>query len=140
MDKLLRQKRSPGVRMLASGTKCSAYMLGDGLVGKAWVRRKTDELTCLRDFYADLADSTLPFTTPRIHGVRSVNGVPVTIEHELHGLPLQKRLDENDRTPCPEAVNCLLKVLRALRSVEGTPRMSKLAVLATILRSLPERA
>jgi hypothetical protein len=31
-------------------------------------------------------------------------------------------------------------VLRALRSVEGTPRMSKLAVLATILRSLPERA
>jgi len=119
----------PDAQPLASGMEGAVYKLGKELVGKVWARRKADELARLQGFYADLATAGLPFATPVIHEVVAVDGSTVTIERELHGTLLQNRLSEDDVVPRAEAVDCVIGVLRGLRSVKETARMRELTVL-----------
>lgn len=119
----------PQAKPLGSGMEGTVYKLGENFVGKVWVRREATELRRLQEFYADLSETPLPFATPLIHEVQTFDGLAITIERELHGVPLQNYISENSSIPQSEAVDCILEVLRGLRSVEGTARMRELAVL-----------
>jgi aminoglycoside phosphotransferase (APT) family kinase protein len=117
------------VEPLASGMEGAVYKLGRDLVGKVWARRKPDELMRLRDLYSDLIAADLPFATPMIQEVVAVDSATITIERELHGTPLQESLSAEDIAPRDEAVDCVVGVLYALRSVRETACMRELAVL-----------
>ncbi|MGH2344057.1 MAG: phosphotransferase, partial [Chloroflexota bacterium] len=119
----------PAVRPLASGVEGAIYKLGDGLVAKVWGRRRFAELERMQRFYADTANAALPFATPEILKIESVDGVGVTYERELHGEPLQKHLAAEDPDVEPAAAAALSHVLAALAAVPGTLCMKDVPVL-----------
>jgi len=119
----------PAVRSLASGVEGAIYKLGDGLVAKVWGRRGVAELERMQCFYADTANAGLPFATPEIVKIESVDGVAVTYERELHGEPLQEGLAFEDPDAEPAAAAALSHVLAALATIPGTPCMKAVPVL-----------
>jgi hypothetical protein len=119
----------PGVRALAGGMEGEVFTLGNGLVAKVWTRRRAAELVPLKHFYDGLSGAALAFATPCIREVQSVSGQAVTIEQELHGIPLRHRLSDTDTILDPTAVACIIRVLRGLQSVDATAEMRELGVL-----------
>jgi hypothetical protein len=119
----------PTVRPLASGVEGAIYKLSDGLAAKVWGRRRVAELERMQTFYADTAKAGLPFATPEILKIESVNGVAVTYERELHGEPLQKYLGAEGPDVEPGAAAVLSHVLAALAAVPGTSSMKNVPVL-----------
>ena len=117
------------VEPLAAGMEGAIYRLGAGTVAKVWGRRGEQELVGLQKFYADVARAGLPFATPVILRVDTVDGVAVTFEQELRGEPLQKRLSIEDRQLDRASIGCLVEVLRALANISGTDNMRQLPVL-----------
>lgn len=119
----------PRVRSLAAGAEGAVYRLDDATVAKVWDRRRAAELRRSQRFYADVARAGLPFATPVIHRVDEVDGVALTIERHLPGVPLQGWLSPADRDVGAAVTDCLVQVLHALRRVPGTPAMRQLPVL-----------
>jgi aminoglycoside phosphotransferase (APT) family kinase protein len=114
---------------LAAGVEGAVYRLGGGAVAKVWGRRRRPELLLAQRFYADVAAAGLPFATPVILRVEEIDQTAITYERELHGAPLQPRI--NDAQPELDAatLSCLLQVVRALATVSATPAMQQLPVL-----------
>ncbi|MEH1129012.1 phosphotransferase family protein [Micromonospora sp. CPCC 206061] len=114
---------------LASGVEGAVYRLGNGVVAKVWGRRREPELLLAQRFYADVAAAGLPFATPVILRVEEIGQTAITYERELHGTPLQHRM--NDAHPALDAstLSCLLQVVKALATVPATPAMRQLPVL-----------
>jgi hypothetical protein len=125
---------------LGAGMEGAVYALDDETVAKVWIRQDATSLARLRDFYAELDASGLPFATPLIHEVRSVNGIPVTIERRLAGRPLSEVLADadpgpaqtpaerpptdqapTDQAPTERAMRMFVDVLAALREVTAPP-------------------
>ncbi|MFD4556051.1 phosphotransferase family protein [Streptomyces sp. NPDC058469] len=120
------------VQPLAAGVEGAVYRLGDGTVGKVWSGRRPVGVELMRRVYEDIAREAelLPFATPEILGVEEHEGVLVTCERELGGVPL--RGDSADVAPGPELAawetDALLTVLRGLAAVPGTAAMRRLTV------------
>jgi aminoglycoside phosphotransferase (APT) family kinase protein len=117
---------------LAAGVEGAVYRLGDGTVGKVWSGRRPVGLGIVRRVYEDIArqSQSLPFGTPEILAVEQHEGVLVTYERELGGVPL--RADSAVVAPGPELAgretDALLTVLRGLAAVPGTEAMRRLVV------------
>ncbi|MFI9847330.1 aminoglycoside phosphotransferase family protein [Nonomuraea sp. NPDC051941] len=117
------ERGHPGARRLGAGVEGVVYRLGDGQVAKVWTGRPPTELT--RQVYADIARHRLPFATPEILQVQEHEGVVVTYERELPGVPM--RGDFGHKLPAHHG-DALLTVLRGLASVPGTDAMRRLTV------------
>ncbi|GGV10055.1 hypothetical protein GCM10010260_55770 [Streptomyces filipinensis] len=118
----------PGARRIGAGVEGVVYALGDGRVAKVWAGRGPAEPT--RQVYADLAQHRLPFATPEIFEVQEHEGVVVTYERELPGVPLRGDSAHEDfpRELPVHHKDALLAVLRGLASVPGTDAMRRLTV------------
>lgn len=116
-------------RPIGAGAEGAVYDLGDGQVAKVWRQRQVAELTLMQNFYADVSGAGLPFSTPEILLVEEVGATTVTFERKLPGQPLQRHLGFEDRQASPDAVQCLIEVLRALADVPATASMRRLPVL-----------
>ncbi|MEV4070194.1 aminoglycoside phosphotransferase family protein [Nonomuraea fuscirosea] len=116
----------PGALRIGSGAEGVVYRLGPGRVAKVWAGRPPIELT--RRVYTDLARHRLPFATPEIFEVVEHEGVLVTYERELPGVPMGRDHPEEQfgrELPAHHA-DALLTVLRGLASVPGTDAMRRL--------------
>ncbi|RMI43864.1 aminoglycoside phosphotransferase family protein [Streptomyces triticirhizae] len=86
--------RAMGLRPLAllgQGMEGTVYRLADGLVGKVWSNGRTAaEARRFAAFHAELAAQRLPFATPEPVAVRERDGLVVTVERELPGVPLSE--------------------------------------------------
>ncbi|MDP4503732.1 aminoglycoside phosphotransferase family protein [Nonomuraea turcica] len=118
----------PGASRIGAGVEGVVYRLGDGKVAKVWTGRPPTELT--RQVYADIARHRLPFATPEIFEVQEHEGIVVTYERELPGVPMRRDSAHADyeRTLPVHHRNALLAVLRGLASVPGTDAMRQLTV------------
>lgn len=119
----------PDATPLAAGMEGAVYRLGDQTVAKVWRHRKRPEIMLAQRFYADVAAHGLPFATPVILEVDDVNGVTVSRERELPGVPMQARLGIEDQILGEDAADCVATVLRALAGVPATDVMRRLPVL-----------
>ncbi|WBQ07487.1 aminoglycoside phosphotransferase family protein [Kribbella sp. CA-293567] len=84
---------SGAVRLLGQGMEGAVYDLGGGLVGKLWFDRAADEIAPLQAFLVELGEQELPFRTPRITRVDSLDGHAVSVEKRLGGRPLRDVLE-----------------------------------------------
>ena len=115
-----------GARRIGAGVEGVVYSLGGGRVAKVWTGRPPAGLT--REVYADIARHRLPFATPEILEVQEHEGVVVTYERELPGVPMRGNAAHEDREVPVHHANALLAVLRGLASVPGTDAMRRLTV------------
>jgi aminoglycoside phosphotransferase (APT) family kinase protein len=115
-------------RRVGAGVEGVVYALGAGRVAKVWAGRPPSEL--IRQVYADIAAHGLPFATPEILDVQEHQGVVVTYERELPGVPMRgdSAHEEYERELPVRHKNTLLAVLRGLASVPGTDAMRRLTV------------
>jgi aminoglycoside phosphotransferase (APT) family kinase protein len=115
---------------LGAGMDGAVFALADGSVAKVWTRQEPAALARLRDFYAQLDRSGLPFATPLIHEIRSVAGAPVTVERHLQGQPLSTYVTERvSDTTTKQAMRTFIDVLAALREVPVPGAATALAVM-----------
>jgi hypothetical protein len=105
----------PDAGPLAAGMEGTVFGLDRETIGKVWERRGVAELAGVGAFYEDLAAAELEFATPRFLEVWEEDGVAVTIEPRLPGVPLDEVLPL-DRPIRPEAIDCMLDVLAGLRA------------------------
>lgn len=82
------------VELIGQGMEGAVYDLGDDLVGKVWFNRQPSDLLPLQAFSAELTAQDLPFRTPDIRTVDSVDGQTVSIEAKLVGTPLRTAVDD----------------------------------------------
>jgi hypothetical protein len=133
-DRWIQYFRASGyteVEPLATGMEGAVYRLGQGRVAKVWGGDKPHaDLLILQRFYDELGRGTLPFATPEMLDVATVEGTSVTIERELLGQPLQKYLSEQDSNVPPLAEKCLGIVLEALATIGGIDSAHALPVLS----------
>jgi hypothetical protein len=61
--------------------------------------------------------------------LEDVNGVAVTFERELNGVPLRDRLSAEDPDVDAVSIDCLIVALRGLANIAGTEHMRELPVL-----------
>jgi hypothetical protein len=122
-------RRGYAARPLAAGVEGAVYDLGEAMVAKVWRERGAAELTLLQACYADIARAGLPFATPEIADIEQADGLSVTYERKLPGVPLQDQLDRGDRDLPEAATRCVLHVLPALATVAATASMRRLPVL-----------
>ena len=113
---------------LGAGMDGVVYAVDDDTVAKVWFRHSPGVLHRLRDFYADLDSAGLPFATPCIHAVRTVDGTPVTLERRLRGRPLSEFVAADG--PSEAALRTFVDVLAALRDTKGGPSARALPVMA----------
>ncbi|MFE7313571.1 aminoglycoside phosphotransferase family protein [Streptomyces sp. NPDC057555] len=119
-----------GVRRIGAGVEGVVYRLGEGRVGKVWSGRPPADFDLTRQVYADIARYSLPFSTPEIFDVEDHEGVLVTYERELPGVPMRgdsAHADYARELPTRHS-DALLAVLRGLASVSGTDAMRQLTV------------
>ncbi|MEV6541270.1 aminoglycoside phosphotransferase family protein [Streptomyces sp. NPDC051665] len=120
------------VQPLAAGVEGAVYRLGDRTVGKVWSGRRPVGVGLMRRVYADIAghSASLPFATPEILGVEEHDGVLVTYERELGGVPLRadSAIVAPGRELAARETDALLTVLRGLAAVPGTEAMRRLVV------------
>ncbi|MFI5883762.1 phosphotransferase family protein [Streptomyces sp. NPDC051554] len=120
------------VRPLAAGVEGVVYRLGDGTVGKVWSGRRPVGVELMRRVYEDIAGhaALLPFATPEILRVEEHEGVLVTYERELGGVPLRgdSAVVAPGRELAGRETDALLTVLRGLAAVPGGEVMRRLVV------------
>ncbi|MET8954601.1 phosphotransferase family protein [Streptomyces sp. NPDC004393] len=118
----------PDAGPVEAAVEGAVYRLGDGTVAKVWEHRQGSDLRRMQRFYADAA-AHLPFDAPEILTVEDIDGVPMTVERELSGAPLARRIRTDDPEVLPEAVDCLVDVLRALAAAHEVAEVKELPVL-----------
>ncbi|MEV4113842.1 aminoglycoside phosphotransferase family protein [Nonomuraea sp. NPDC049695] len=118
----------PGARRIGAGVEGVVYRLGGGVVAKVWTGRPPSDV--MHQVYADIARHRLPFATPEIIEIRRHEGVAVTYEKELPGVPLRadSAHEQYERELPGHQRDALLTVLRGLASVPGTDAMRRLSV------------
>jgi aminoglycoside phosphotransferase len=114
---------------LGVGMEGAVYRLGDGRVAKVWARRSIAELERLQHVYRDVLQHDLGFQTPEILEVAEERGMAVTIERELHGVPLARFATEADTEVSAAVVRSVIIVIESFARVTATDAMRRLAVL-----------
>lgn len=118
----------PAAAPLASGMEGAVYRLDDDLVAKVWERRGHAELAAMGDFYERLAAAGLDFATPRFLELWAVDGVQVTVERWLPGVPLDS-VCPTGPPPGPRVVDCMVEALQGLRCAGELAAARELPVL-----------
>ncbi|MEV8378057.1 aminoglycoside phosphotransferase family protein [Kribbella sp. NPDC056861] len=106
------------VTLLGQGMEGTVYDLGNGLVGKVWFDRTADEVLPMQAFLAELGEQELPFRTPEISVVDSVEGHAVSVEKRLSGTPLRDLL-ESGAVSQQEGLELFVEVVGALGRTEA---------------------
>jgi hypothetical protein len=119
----------PEATPIGGGVEGAIYRLRPGLVAKVWANQSERELAKYAAFYADLRAHELPFQTPRIERIQSIDGSVVTVELELPGHPLQEHLVDG-QVLTEHAADQLVTILAAFRDIEWFDSARQLAVLA----------
>ncbi|MEU4395696.1 aminoglycoside phosphotransferase family protein [Kribbella sp. NPDC023855] len=104
------------------------YDLGGGLVGKAWFDRTAADVLPLQAFLAELNQQDLPFRTPDITVVDSVDGQAVSIERRLTGTPLSEVLASGAMTQ-QEGLDLFVEMVTALGTTTAGPASKALPLL-----------
>lgn len=104
------------------------YDLGGGLVGKAWFDRTAADVLPLQAFLTELNQQDLPFRTPDITHVDSVDGHAVSIERRLTGTPLSDVLASGAMTQ-QEGLDLFVEVVTALATTTAGPASKALPLL-----------
>lgn len=118
----------PAAQPLAAGMEGAVYDVGDELIAKVWGRKGREELDRMKAFYEQLAESGLDFATPRFLELWEAEGLWVTVEPRLPGVPLDG-VCPPERPPPPEALDCIFDVLVGLRRAGDLASARALAVL-----------
>jgi aminoglycoside phosphotransferase (APT) family kinase protein len=118
----------PVATVLGQGMDGVVYRLGDGLVGKVWHRRTAEELALLQACHAELATQGLPYATPAIVAIHSVDGQAVTVERELPGTPLDAALAAGT-VDLATAYDVTVDAVAALATTTAGPATRALPVL-----------
>lgn len=84
----------PGARRVGAGFVGVVHRMGNSRVAKVWAGRPPTALT--RRVCADVARHRLPCTTPEILDAQEHEGVVVTYERELPGVPMAYALTPYD--------------------------------------------
>jgi hypothetical protein len=116
------------VTLLGQGMEGTVYDLGNGLVGKVWFDRTADEVVPMQAFLAELGEQELPFRTPEITVVDSVEGHAVSVEKRLSGTPLRDLLESGAMSQ-QEGLELFLDVVGALGRTEAGPAARALPLL-----------
>jgi Phosphotransferase enzyme family len=119
----------PEAAAIGGGVEGAIYRLRPGRVAKVWANQSEGELARYAAFYADLRAHELPFQTPRIERVHSVDGAVVTEELDLPGHPLQEHLTAG-QVITEQAADTLVTILAAFRDIPWFDSAKQLAVLA----------
>jgi hypothetical protein len=106
----------------------AVYDLGGGLVGKLWFNRSAAEVLPLQEFLAELNQQDLPFRTPDITVVDSVDGQAVSIERKLTGTPLSEALESGAMTQ-QQGLHLFVEVVTALSKTTAGPATRALPLL-----------
>ncbi len=108
----------PDATGIATGMEGAVYSLVPGeLVAKVWSRRSIDSLRRLEAFYERLASTNGRLRTPRILDVDIVDGVAVSKEMFLAGVPLERHLTQTAKSADLRAVDATAEVLQFLRDI-----------------------
>ena len=128
------------VERLGNGVEGVVYRLRPGTVAKVWNSKSAAELEPMRRLYADVDAANPTIRTPLIQEVLVLDGVAVTIERELPGMALQRRLDPLAEELPEFAVDAVTHCLLALRTVPPTAALEALPVVGenTAFRSAPD--
>ncbi|MFP4600131.1 MAG: phosphotransferase family protein, partial [Persicimonas sp.] len=120
----------PDATGIATGMEGAVYMLVPGeLVAKVWSRRGIDSLRRLEAFYERLASTNGRVLTPRILDVDIVDGVAVSKEMFLPGVPLERHLTQTAQSADLRAVDATVEVLEFLRGVGEADEFRDVLVL-----------
>ncbi|MDT0268175.1 aminoglycoside phosphotransferase family protein [Streptomyces sp. DSM 44915] len=111
--------------LLGQGMEGTVYRLAGGLVGKVWNPGRTlADVRRHAAFQTELAAQRLPFATPEPVAVRELDGVVVSVERELPGVPLS----EAGLDPAAEHA-AILDVVAVLGTTTAGPAARALPVL-----------
>ena len=111
------------MELIGQGMEGAVYDLGDGRVRKVWFDRRPDDVRPLKAFLDELPP--LPFRTPRIREIHADgNGLAVTVEDRLNGVPLHEA-----NVPEDEALDAFVAVVEALGTTTAGPASKALLVL-----------
>jgi hypothetical protein len=118
---------SPGAP-IGSGMEGIVHRVDDSLVAKAWFHRAPAELTRMADFYRELAAQGLPFATPELVDIFTLDGRAVTVERELHGTALPTAIRDG-KISSESAQAVMLSVAVMLRQTKAGAASRALTVL-----------
>jgi aminoglycoside phosphotransferase (APT) family kinase protein len=122
------QHASAPVTLLGQGMEGAVYDLGGGMVGKVWFNRTADEVLPLQAFLGELNQQDLPFRTPDITVVDSVDDRAVSIERKLTGTPLREALERGVMTQ-QQGLDLFVDVVTALGKTKAGPATKALPLL-----------
>jgi aminoglycoside phosphotransferase (APT) family kinase protein len=116
------------VTLLGQGMEGAVYDLGGGMVGKVWFDRTAAEVLPLQAFFAELNQQDLPFLTPHLTAVDSVDGRAVSIERKLTGTPLRQVLESGAMSQ-QQGLDLFVEVVTALGRTTAGPAAKALPLL-----------
>ncbi|MFP4600923.1 MAG: phosphotransferase family protein [Persicimonas sp.] len=120
----------PDATGIATGMEGAVYSLVPGeLVAKVWSRRGIDSLRRLEAFYERLASTNGRLRTPRILDVDLVDGVAVSKEMFLPGVPLERHLTQTAKSADLRTVDATAEVLQFLRDIGEADEFRDVLVL-----------
>jgi aminoglycoside phosphotransferase (APT) family kinase protein len=128
-QRALRSNGHGAAEFLALGAEGFIYTLDSQTVAKVWVSRTHEQLERIQNFYSAVLTAGLPFATPQILTIESLNGALVTIEKRLTGHPLRE--DSPGVSPKLDAAYTatIVTVLEALAAADVTPALGTLPPL-----------
>ncbi len=105
---------------IASGMEGHVFRIDEERIAKTWFGKAVRDLLALQGFYEILEALHLPFETPRILGMESVEGTTISFERALPGKPMSIWLREDDEIIPAFAKTALTTILRGLGSAATT--------------------
>ena len=116
------------VQLIGQGMEGAVYDLGDDLVGKVWFNRQPADVLPLQAFLNELNHQALPFRTPDISRVDTVDGRAVSLEVKLLGTPLSESLATGAITR-QQGLDLFAEVVEALGKTTAGPASKALPLV-----------
>lgn len=104
----------PVPTFIGSGMEGHVFRVADDSIAKVWHDKPKDDLIPLQQFYDVVLSLNLPFATPHITSIESIEDVTITIERALEGTSLQSLVDSDEAVVPPMALDAVISVLQAL--------------------------
>lgn len=117
---------------LARGMEGIVFDLGQDRVGKVWFSKPVEDVRLLQQFYGQLRDRPLRFSTPRIRDVVEMsNGIAASIEERLPGTPLKHFRDmlPRDQTLQAKTIGSFVRVVAELSTIADVPASREFSLI-----------